>query len=130
MSKQNKAAIAAGEDDSCHGLTTRATDSNPPCWVGHVSPTFTHVGFSGGGSAFSPTNENGPRRGARGTQSQATGSDAEVAGELATLRLDEPGGAALGGHLPQNGALHGGDNVAELGPLGGHQQKGVVTLCR
>ena len=80
MGNQNKAAIAADKDDSCHALATRGADSNPPCWVGHVSPTLASVGFSGRGSAFSPTNENGPRRGARSTQGQATGSGAGITG--------------------------------------------------
>ena len=128
MSSQMKAEISAA-NGACHDVARRRTPSAPRK-VGHVPPTIAHVAFDGRGSPYPPPNANGPRVGARGTRGGATGSGAGVAGELAAVGFGEACGAALGRQLAQYCGVHGGDNVAELGPLGGHQQKGVVTLCR
>ena len=45
--------------------------------------------------------------------------------EPAARRLAEPGGVALLLDIAQEAGVYGGDNVAESGPLRGHQQKGV-----
>lgn len=69
--------------------------------------------------ATDATNKKTPRRLRRGALGRNPGWGLAVGGEVAAIGLLETGRFALGRHLPEYCGIHGGDNVAELGPMRG-----------